>query len=120
MILDDIQSKLLEIDKCVFYGTAERLDRNSPWDYIVFSRRVMRQNSAKTGYADVFEVAIVREEFIPDGLPEKVIETVTSIRGVRLSDREGIYDYAVKPNTTDTVEMLVLEFVRPRKRTSDV
>ncbi|MBX9032669.1 hypothetical protein [Gordonibacter massiliensis (ex Traore et al. 2017)] len=119
MILDDIQEKLLEIDPNVFYGTAEKLDRKKPWDYIVFSRRAMRPNSAKTGYADAFEVAIVREEFVPDGLPEKVIEAVTSIKGVRLADVNGVYDYVVKPNTSDTVEVLALEFVRPRKRLPD-
>lgn len=116
MILNDIQSKLLEIDPNVFYGTAAKLDKEKPWDYIVFSRRVMRQNQAKTGYADSFEVAVVREEFVPDGLPERVIEALTSIKGVRLSDRDILYDYKVKPNTSDTVEMIAMEFVKPRKR----
>ena len=120
MILDDIQEKLLEKDPNVFYGTAEKLDRKKPWDYIVFSRRVMRPNSTKSGYTDMFEVAIVREEYVPEGLPEKIIEALTSIKGVRMSERDGLYDYAVKPNTSDTVEMLVLEFVRPRKRPPNV
>lgn len=116
MILNDIQSKLLEIDKKVFYGTAAKLGPADTWDYIVFSRRIMRPNASKTGFADVFEVAVVREEFVPDGLPEQVIESLTSLKGVKLSDRDIRYDYTVKPKTSDTVEMVVIEFVRPRKR----
>lgn len=116
MILDEIMAKLEEVDPDVFYGSASRFDRSKPWDYIVFSRMAMRPNSRRTGYADVFEVAIVREGFIPDGLAELLISGMEEIRGVRVLEEDFRYDYAVKPGTSDTVEMLVLRFARARKR----
>jgi hypothetical protein len=119
MILQDVQAKLEQIDPEVHYGSAAKFDREKAWDYTVFSRRVMNSNKSKTGYADVFEVCLVREMFIPDGLAEQVIDALTGdggIPGMRVSDSEFKYDYAVKPDTADTVEMLVLEFVKPRKR----
>ena len=59
---------------------------------------------------------IVREEFVPEGLDEQVIEAMESIPGIRLSKSDCIYEYAEKPNTNVIVEMLSLEFTRSRRR----
>lgn len=115
MILDEIKSKLLEIDNEVLYGSYAKLDRTEPWDYIVFMRGKMRRNKSDTCYVDTYKVVIVREEYVPDGLAEQVIEALKSIPGVRASDSDFWYDYVIKPNTSDTVEMLVLEFTKTRK-----
>ena len=118
MILDDISAKLAEVDPNVHYANVPKSMRDEPWDYVAFSRRGLRRSSKNTGWIDVFEVAIVREEFIPDGLPERVIAAMLAIPGMRCADQQFEYDYATKPESDDVVEMLTIEFVRPRKRES--
>lgn len=119
MILDDIKSKLSEVDPNVHYANVPISKLNEPWDYLVFSRRGMRRSANRTGWVDVYEVSIIREEYIPDGLPEQVIDAVTSIPGMRSAEQEFDYDYANKPESDDVVEILNLYFTKPRKRKSD-
>lgn len=115
MILDDIKTKLEEIDPNVSYGTFDDVVVSHCWDYIVFERKALRQNANKTDYITVFTIHIIREEFIPDGLEEAVIEKLTEIAGVRPIS-EGIYEYTVKPDTDTVIEMFTMDFVRPRKK----
>lgn len=115
-----IKAKLEEIDPNVYYGRADKHDfKSKPWDYMVLACKDFNRTSNRTGYSDYFEVAIVREEFIPDGLPEQVISAMESLPKIRLAEGSHGYEYATKPDSADTVEMLVLKFVAPRKRESD-
>lgn len=114
-ILNSIQEKLEAFDYPVFYGTAAKLPKNAPWNYIVFSRDEFNPTGNKTGDANTYNVAIVCEEYIPEDLPRQVIDSVTEIAGMRISNDKCQYVYDVKPGTTDTVEMLVLRFTRPKK-----
>ncbi|MBR3689845.1 MAG: hypothetical protein IKL97_01930 [Eggerthellaceae bacterium] len=114
-----IMEKLIEVDPVVHYGTAEKHDRSAPWDYMVLACKNFNRTASRTGYSDYFEVAIVREEFIPEGLPERVIAAMESLPKVRLAEGSHDYEYAAKPDSNDTVEMLVLKFVAPRKRGPD-
>lgn len=115
MILTDVHDALAEIDENIYYGTAAELPKDEPWNYIVFSRDVLDRKKDKSGFADVLNVAIVREEFIPDGLAERVIDAVESLAGFRLKEGSHKYWYAVKPSTHATVEQLVLQFTHSRK-----
>lgn len=116
MILTEIQEKLLEIDPNTYYGTGITHPKNKPWDYIVFSRDILSRKANKSGYSDIVNVSIVREEFIPEGLEEKVIEAMESIAGVRLQEGNHEYYYSVKPGTQLTVEMILLKFTHSRKK----
>ena len=116
MILDDIKGKLNEIDPNVFYGAVNKRMQGETWDYIVFNRTVMRSNSNKTAFSDVYTVHIIREEFIPEGTAEAVIEKMLEIAGMKLSGTDSEYDYTTKPKTDAVVEMLSIEFVRARKK----
>lgn len=118
-MLNEIQNALLGLDPNVYYGTSAKHDRDAPWDYMVFSRGAIRPSKNKTGYVDVVHVQIVREEYVPDGLPEQVVATLKEA-GVKVSDEDAMYDYVVKPKTTDTVEIVSMTFVRPRKRPPNV
>lgn len=115
MILKDIETKLKEIDPNVFYGAASDKMKETRWDYIVFNRSVLRVNQNKTGFTTVYSVHIIREDFIPEGLDETVINKVLEISGMRLASNEFSYDYVVKPNTDMVVEMLTIDFVKPKK-----
>lgn len=117
MILNEIKDKLEAIDPIVFYGAVKRKKmQNKPWNYIVFSRDVLKSNPNKTGFSDVYMVSIVREEFIPEGLAEEIIEKMSEIKGMKHAGTDAEYNYMVKPNTDDVVEMLTISFVRARKK----
>lgn len=120
MILNEIKEKLEEIDPIVFYGAVKRKKmQEKPWNYIVFNRTVMGSNNNKTGHSDVYTVNIVREEFIPEGLAEEIIEKlagVNGIKGMKESANDAEYNYMVKPNSDDVVEMLSIDFVKARKK----
>ena len=118
MILSRINEALESIGPVVFYGMATTLNDGDLWDYIVFSRRTLRTATNKTGYTDLYEVAIVREDYVPEEDVDAVIDAMLGIPGVKLSGSEFAYEYAMKPNTNTVVEMLVLQFARARK--SDV
>lgn len=115
MILNDIKNKLEEIDEHVYYGAVDTEMRSYAWNYIVFDRVRMASSVNKTGYSDYFDVHIVRENFIEDGLAEQIIEKMLEINGMRGASADSVYEYVVKPNTNTVVEMLTLHFVRARK-----
>lgn len=116
MILDEIKEKLGEIDPNIFYGAVNKRMKEEIWDYIVFNRTVLSSSTNKTGFTDGYVVHIVREEFIPEGTAEEVIEKMTEIKGMRLAGTDSEYEYMVKPKTDAVVEMLSIEFVKARKK----
>ena len=115
LVLDDIQNKLKEIDENTFYGMVDNSMKNMQWNYIVFDRGRISRNSNKTGYTYSFNVHVVRENFIPEGLEVEVIDKMEEIAGIRFSGNDGEYTYVEKPNTNKIVEMVSLEFVKPVK-----
>lgn len=116
MLLNDVKNKLEEIDPNVHYGLMTKEPEEVPvWDYIVFNRVKLRQGQDKNSLGDLFEVHIVREDFIPEELDTEVIAKMREIPGVRPASSDGTYLYTRKPNTDTVVEMLTLTFVRARK-----
>lgn len=116
MLLNDVKEKLEELDPNVYYGLMTREPKDVPvWDYIVFNRTKLRHGQDKNSLGDVFEVHIIREEFIPEGLDAAVLAKMREIPGVRPTGDDGSYNYMQKPNTDTVVEMLTLTFVRARK-----
>lgn len=116
MILEDIKNKLLEVDDNVFYGMVDSSMKETLWNYIVFNRSVMSVNENKTGYTDKFTVHIIREDWIPEGLEFEVIDKMLEISGMRISRSDAVYQYVQKPNTNTVVEMLSIDFVKPKKK----
>ena len=62
-----------------------------------------------------YTVAIVRENFIPEGLEMTVINKMLEIPGMRIAGTGGNYEYVPKPNTNNIVEMFTIDFVKPIK-----
>ena len=116
MILNEIKEKLMEIDSNVFYGAVHKTMKETAWDYIVFNRTVMKKNANKTSYTDGYTVHIIREEWIPEGLAEEVIAKMQEIDGMRQAGTDSEYNYVTKPNSDAVVEMLSIDFVKPRKK----
>lgn len=120
-MLNDVKKALKEIDPLVFYGVAPSVLLNDDgeevhtWDYTVFNRSKFVNHGNKTSFSDRFEVHIVREEYIPEGVEMEYIDKLTAIPGVKLADEDGSYDYTTKPGTDTVVEALTLTFTRGRK-----
>lgn len=115
MLLDEIKSKLQELDEHVFFGMVDNSMREMIWDYIVFERTRFSHNANKTSRSYYFTVRIIREDFIPEGFENAVIDKMLEISGMRLADVDPTFDYVPKPNTNVVVEMLSIDFVRPVK-----
>ena len=115
MILDDIKTKLEEIDSNVFYGIVDDSMRETVWNYIVFERKNMSISPNKTGASIFYTVHLIREDFIPEGLELKVIGKMKEIPGMHVSAEGGTYEYVQKPNTNVVIEMFSVSFVKPFK-----
>ena len=89
---EKIREKLEEIDPMVFYGRAGKLDETVLWNYIVFFRDKRTSSESRTSHTVTFHVAVVRENEIPEGLEETVIEKVLELPGVKLGN-ESTYAY---------------------------
>ena len=115
MILNEIQSKLKELDEHVFYGMVDNSMQETLWNYIVFNRTTMKASQNKTGYTDYYTVHIIREEWIPEGFEIDVINKMLEINGMRLAGNDAVYSYVPKPNTNIVVEMLSIDFMKAKK-----
>lgn len=115
MILDDIKNQLEKVDPKVYYGMVDEAIRETVWNCTVFARTKLKVTGNKTGFADGYDVLIIRENFIPEGTDLEIISKMLEIDGMRLSGEDGNYEYIQKPNTNIVVEMLALHFVRARK-----
>lgn len=116
MLLNDIKTKLEELDSCVYYGMMTKDPDEVPvWDYIVFNRVKLRSNTDKNSFSDMFAVHIIRENFIPEEFDVAVIAKMKEIPGVRLVGEDGTFNYMQKGKTDTVVEMLTLTFARARK-----
>lgn len=115
MILSDIEAKLQTLDPNVFYGVVNKNKLETVWNCIVFGRTNIKHSANKTSASDYFEVLIIRENYIPEGFEDEVIQALTELDGVRHAGNESRFDYIQKPNTNITVELLTITFVRSRK-----
>lgn len=115
-MLSEIQTALESLGLTVYYGAAGTLSGEDVWDYIVFYRRTLSPSTNKTGLSQVYEVAIVCEEYVPDETVFGVIDAMTALPGVRFADTGGDFQYTTKPNTEQVIEILTLDFTRPMRR----
>lgn len=115
-MLNEIRNTLKSLDKAVYYGGVDLPDAINIWDYIVFARDNTQRTKNNTGYTDYIAVAIVNEEYIPEGFVDAVIDAMEGISGVRLTDDGVGYEYTRKPNTKVIVETAHLTFAFPRKK----
>lgn len=109
-MLEQIKSKLMEIEPKVFYGVGRYADGDS-WDCIVFGRR--RRKNAGSSCIQIWFLAIIKEEFIPEGMEEKVIEKMREL-GLKRTDSEEEYGYFEKSGEC-TVEICTMEFYKSKK-----
>lgn len=115
-MLAEVMEALQKIDENTFYGVVNLKMKETAWNYIVFDRGTFTRSDSRASYSETVNVHVVRENFIPEGLAEQIVDAVEALKGFRLAKGEFEYTYTVKPGTNMVVEMLSLEFVRSRKR----
>lgn len=115
-MLQTIEAKLKEVMEPVYYGSADAVDNNVLWRYIVFFRDRTSRNQNNKGYSDYYTVGIVDENYVSVDDVEKVVEKMESISGVRMASTDIDFNYTRKPGTNAVVEVASLSFVHSRKK----
>ncbi len=118
MVLNDFKEALEALfpDEPVDYGMATSVQEKDLWDYVAFNRETI-STSDRQGFTDRINVALVREEFVPQEDIDSVIEALSAIPGVRLDPTKDIeFAYMAKPGSNAVVEMAELPFLRARKK----
>ena len=115
MFLTDIEAVLQEINSHVDYGMVDKEHMETKWNYIVFNRTGVKYSANKTAASDSFDVHIIRENYVPEGVDEEIVDKLCELPGVRVSG-DAEFNYAQKPGTNIVVEVLTIHFVRARKR----
>lgn len=114
-ILTEINEKLLELNNNVWYGMSEEVTNLDTLDYIVFFRDYTTFSQEKQSFSDYYTVAIVQENYIPEDYFLQVIEKMTEIKGMKVTNDNINYDYTKKPNTDIIIEIATINFVKGRK-----
>lgn len=115
MFLKDVEKVLQGIDPHVDYGMADKEHMETVWNYIVFNRTGVTYSANKTAAGDKFDVHIIRENYVPEGVDEEIVKKLCELPGVRVSGDAEI-NYAQKSGTNIVIEVLTIHFVRVRKR----
>lgn len=113
-ILDKIREALEPFGE-TYYGNANP-STSDPWNYYVFRRATMRKAGAGgTDFKRYYVVAIVKEDFIPDGHEFEIIDAVRAATNMRLADVDISYEYTFKGSTDLVVEVALITFAEPLK-----
>ena len=86
-----IKEALQGIEPKVFYGIGRFQNRNN-WDCIVYGRRRKGKTESGAGENIRYFVAIVKEEEIPEGMEENILQAMKKL-GFKQSNTETTYDY---------------------------
>lgn len=101
----------------VYYGSAWAVPKNAKWDYIVIQRTRCAPRAGNTSCTQKYDVAVVREESVPETSLEELYDAMDAVPGLKPDPNEDVtFEYGVKPGTRITVELMVVPFIRPRKR----
>lgn len=108
---DKIKEHLKEVEEHVYYGAGKFRDRKI-WDCIVFGRR--KRGKTENGANNTrWFVAIVKEEYIPEGMEDSVIEAMKKA-GLKQTNQDIQYDYVERAGEC-MVEICTMEFCKTKK-----
>lgn len=114
-MLNEIRAALEALDDVVVYGDARQLGGRNIFSYTVFARRGTAIRPDKTGLTEYYEFAVVRENYIPEGLILRYVEALWAI-GLQGPEGQVEPDYAVVGKTNTVIEIAVWRMYRPAKR----
>ena len=108
-MLDKIRD-VLERRGTTYYGNATP-DEREPWNYYVFRRVVLKKSgTGGTDFRRHYMVAIIKENYIPEGEEFEVIKEIREATKMRLADVDISYGYTHKGATDLVVEVAVITF----------
>lgn len=117
LIKDDEFIKKYGVIEEILYGTAHTHEASKSWNYIVFNKeKIKKGGTSNTDLTYYWNVAIVHEEYIPEGLEEAIIDKILEIKGLRLADGDMPIDYLTKGESNMVIELLRISFVKTKKR----
>lgn len=114
-MLDKIRDTLQEFGT-TYYGNADPKE-GEPWNYYVF-RRVLLKKAGKSGtdFVRRYSIAIVKENYIPEGHEFEVIDAICEATGLKVAEEDITYSYTFKGSTSLVVEVALIPFVEAFKR----
>ena len=104
-----------------YYGAASPPE-GAPWNYFVFGRDTTEKSSNRLDLQNYYRVAIVHEDYIPEGMVPRVIAALETAEAGPLlrSTTDAIqFNYQRKTNTDLVVEWVTIRFFCPHKRGRD-
>lgn len=112
-MLDKIRDTLQAFGE-TYYGNANPKE-SDPWNYYVFRRSILKKAGSGTDYVRRYTVAIVKENYIPEGHEFEVINAVREATRLRLADVDITYNYTFKGSTDLVVEVALITFAESIK-----
>lgn len=112
-----IYESLLKIDSNTFYGLAPQkfIREANKLDYIVYgSAGFSKAGTSGKDLVDYFSVSVIREDFVPEEIKQKVISEMIALPGIRLADKDANVNYLCKGSTDVLIEILTITFSKAR------
>ncbi len=112
-MLDKIREALKPFG-VTYYGNATPANTD-PWDYYVFRRSNLKKASNGVDFVRHYAVAIVKENYIPEGHEFEIIDAIRKATKMRLANVDITYSYVYKGQTDLVVEVALITFAEPLK-----
>ena len=106
-ILNKLRNSLETFNYKVCYGKC--FDPENDWNVIIYKRLSFRKKNKD--YITQYEVTICQENYIQEGLAEKIIKKVTEDTKLKLLNNEMPFYYLRRGESKDVIETLTLTFV---------
>ncbi len=123
-MLNEIREKLEKLQekdsdtygRAVMYGRVVDDKLPAEWNYITFNREnIRRTGTNRKDFNEYFEVNLVHEDFIPEDAVYELISNLETVKGLKQTDADVIFNYATKKNTSTVVEVATITFTHPVK-----
>lgn len=102
--------------RAVMYGRVVNDKLPAEWNYITFNREnIRRTGTNRKDFNEYFEVNLVHEDFIPEDAVYELISNLETVKGLKQTDADVIFNYATKKNTSTVVEVATITFTHPVK-----
>lgn len=120
-MLKEISDKLIELQEenpdtfgvNATYGRVTNQEVPEVWNYIVYNRgRTKKSGTSLCDYTEYFEVHLVHEDYLPESAVYELIERLSQIKGLKQSNDDIEYDYAIKNGSNTVVEMATVTFFK--------
>lgn len=113
-MLNKLKKALEQFNMPAYYGQSTH--KGNIWDYFVFKRsHTKKAGKSSCDFLQYYQLAIIKEDYIPEGFEFEVIKAVIEATGLRLADSDFTYNYTLKNDTDLVVEVLIIEFVKTIK-----